>query len=933
MHDGSITFSTSLDNAQLEKDLAGLTKKIEKKERDIADLSSKLNSAQKKSLFDAAELDAEKAKLEEIKDRLAEIRAMSKDKGLGPMERNDAKELIPGMQGELREQQARVSALQAEWNKTENAVDRYTAQLTDAEAMLNRQKEEAGDLQQQIDAADQARAEILASGEVASQRIVDLNHELLELKERQKELEQSGVGLGYKEYDQICLRMAEINGEIRAYRQSLSSSSEGADTVSDSVGEMAEATKRANGYMGRFAARVKKLASRVLGFTLITSALRRLRSWLGTTIKTSSEAQQAIARLKGALLTLAQPLVEAIIPAFIKLVNVLSRVIAVIARFISALLGKTLSQSKNSAKALYEQTKALKDVGSAADEAAGSLAGFDEINTIDTESAGGSGSGGSSEIAPDFSWMDGEGGLLDGLKDVADLVGLIAAGLALWKISEVLPGVLGTIAEKLAGILLTAGGLLLYWDGLADAWENGVDWLNLIEMVGGLAAAALGLYLLLGPVAAGIALIVGGLGMLITGFHDAMENGWNLQNLLLSIAGLLAAGLGISLITGSWIPLLLAGIASVLLAITVATGHGEDLLNGIRTVLEGFINFFTGVFTGDFDLAVQGLIQIFSGLNTAMTAVLEGVRDTIDLFLNWLDEKTAGRFHGVIETVRNMVSGLIDGAEQLLNGFTEFLAGVFTGNLEMAINGISTMAEGLKTAIFSIVDGIQELLIGFLDWLDEKTNGRFHSIIETAKGFVTGFFAAIKETLTNILDAVKQILSGVIQFITGVFAGDWETAWAGVKNIFKGVWNGIVSLLEGAINFIVGGINSLISGLNSLKLPDWVPGIGGAGINIPTIPEAKIPRLAQGAVIPPNREFMAVLGDQSSGNNLEAPEGLIRKIVREEAGGNNTALLEAILEAVKAGHIIMVDRRVLGKTVTQEQNRMTRQSGRSVTLG
>lgn len=88
-------------------------------------------------------------------------------------------------------------------------------------------------------------------------------------------------------------------------------------------------------------------------------------------------------------------------------------------------------------------------------------------------------------------------------------------------------------------------------------------------------------------------------------------------------------------------------------------------------------------------------------------------------------------------------------------------------------------------------------------------------------------------------------------------------------------------------------------------------------------------------MIPPNREFMAVLGDQGHGNNLEAPESLIRKIVREESGGGRetNALLQAILEAVRAGHVIMVDRRVLGKTVTQEQNRMTRQSGTSVVLG
>lgn len=345
--------------------------------------------------------------------------------------------------------------------------------------------------------------------------------------------------------------------------------------------------------------------------------------------------------------------------------------------------------------------------------------------------------------------------------------------------------------------------------------------------------------------------------MLVTGFHDAMENGWNLQNALLSIAGILATGLGIALITGSWIPLLVAGIASVLLALTIATGHGEELLDGIRTIMEGFVDFFTGIFTGD---------------------------------------------------------------------------------IEKAIGGVSKIFDGLKTAVFAVIDGIKDTLLSFLTWLDEKTGGKFHGIIEAAKGFVTEFFTSTKETLGNVLDAVKQIFTGVIQFLTGVFTNDWDAAWEGVKNIFKGVWNGVVSLLEGAVNLIVKGVNALISGLNKLHIdiPDNpFTGPMRLGFNIPSIPEAKIPRLAQGAVIPPNREFMAVLGDQRSGTNLEAPEDLIRKIVREESGGGNAELvqlLRSILQAVKDGHIIMVDGSVFGRTAIKTINSVNMSAGKQLLL-
>lgn len=782
MEAGSITFSTALDNKQLEKELSSLTKKIEKKERDIAELTAKRDEAKGKGALDGAVLDAEKAKLQEIKDRLDEIRARSKDKTLSPEDRDAAKELIPSVKQEYEDQKTRVQGLQTEWNKTEAAVERYNAQLSEAENDLSRQKEEAGHIVQQLDEAKNA------------------------------------------------------------------------------AGGMGDMIDRAKARMDKLGKRILSLAASALVFNVISAGLRSLQQLTMKYIKTNSEARAAIAQLKGALLTLAQPLIEVIIPAFTLLVNILTRIITAVAQFVSMLFGKTLQQSKDGAKALHKEANAIGAVGEAADEAAGSLAGFDEINQINTESAKGTGGAGAAgeEIAPDFGDWGIDEDILGRLSEIADLVGLIGAGFALWKIGDMLPGVLGQIAQLLGGILMTVGGLLLFWNGLTDAWENGVDWLNLIEMIGGLAAAALGLYTIFellhpgwGKIAAGIALVVGGLAMLVTGFHDAMENGWNLQNALLSIAGILATGLGISLLTGSWIPLLIAGIASVLLALTIATGHGEELLNGIREVIEGFKDFFVGIFTGDMEKAVGGIEKIFNGL---------------------------------------------------------------------------------KTSIFAVIDGLKDTLLSFLDWLDEKTGGKFHGIIETAKGLVTTFFGSVKETLGNLLDAVKQIFTGITQFLTGVFTNDWDLAWEGVKNIFKGAWNGVVSLLEGAVNLIIKGLNWLISQMNkiSFDVPDWVPKWAGGGekfgINIPPISELQIPRLAQGAVIPPNREFLAVLGDQRSGTNIEAPLETIKQALAEVMQSNGSG-----------GDIVVnitttLDGRVLARNQVRHINDMTRQAGKPVLL-
>ena len=96
---------------------------------------------------------------------------------------------------------------------------------------------------------------------------------------------------------------------------------------------------------------------------------------------------------------------------------------------------------------------------------------------------------------------------------------------------------------------------------------------------------------------------------------------------------------------------------------------------------------------------------------------------------------------------------------------------------------------------------------------------------------------------------------------------------------------------------------------------------------MPDIANYNIPALAQGAVIPPNREFLAVLGDQTSGTNIEAPEGLIRQLLQEELGDTAT-LLREILAAVKAGHVIMVDGTVFGRTAIKTINSITTTAGK-----
>lgn len=204
--------------------------------------------------------------------------------------------------------------------------------------------------------------------------------------------------------------------------------------------------------------------------------------------------------------------------------------------------------------------------------------------------------------------------------------------------------------------------------------------------------------------------------------------------------------------------------------------------------------------------------------------------------------------------------------------------------------------------------------------MSQDWGGVGRSIVDGMSAGVNERARALANSVANAANQAYYAAKRALQ----VNSPSKKTKWL-FKMVMEG---GVVGVKENAYRLI-----NAMKGLSGQVMGAFQPRLSIPEVRVPPVPiKLNPPRLATGAVIPPNREFMAVLGDQRSGNNIEAPEELIRKIVREESGGGNTQLLQAILEAIRAGHVIMVDRQVLGKTVTREQNRMTRSSGRSALL-
>ena len=318
---------------------------------------------------------------------------------------------------------------------------------------------------------------------------------------------------------------------------------------------------------------VKSLARSMLVFSVITAALMALRKQIKAAIATSTEASDAFARLKGALLTLAAPMMDVLIPALTWLMNLLAAIVSEIVTIISILSGKSKKSMEASGKNLYKEAAAIDATGKAAKEATDALAAFDEINKLSTTTSVGGGGGGASAIAPDFDFD--EGPMMEKLdkvfQKINDIFKTIRAGLEIvvddlkWSFDKkvipkskatwltVLTALLGaTLGAAFGGITggvigLSLGVLLgLYLVGLdPETWKTEMDaedaWIVVIT-------ALLGA--LLGSVFLGITGGVAGfslgaiLGLYLTGFAEGDEEHGGKSQLLSELIVVLCALLG-----------------------------------------------------------------------------------------------------------------------------------------------------------------------------------------------------------------------------------------------------------------------------------------------------------------------------------------------------------------------------------------------------
>lgn len=236
---------------------------------------------------------------------------------------------------------------------------------------------------------------------------------------------------------------------------------------------------------------------------------------------------------------------------------------------------------------------------------------------------------------------------------------------------------------------------------------------------------------------------------------------------------------------------------------------------------------------------------------------------------------------GVLEALRN-IEGIFSNLyytviEPILQHLIQLVQQLWEEHLQQLWNDVTAMLGALGVAVLDLWNNV---LLPLINWLISTFGPLFADVFNAAADLV----GAAVGLIADALDIAMVALRGLLDFLSAVFRGDWDAAWEAIANTVTTIWDRIQSTIKGAMNgiirFVNGMIQAVVNALNSLSftVPDWVPEIGGStfGFNL-TAPQ--IPYLAKGAVIPPNREFLAVLGDQSSGTNVEAPLATIEQAV------------------------------------------------------
>ncbi|MGF7059292.1 phage tail protein [Brassicibacter mesophilus] len=610
---------------------------------------------------------------------------------------------------------------------------------------------------------------------------------------------------------------------------------------------------------------------------------------------TATKQMMFIATLKNVRLNLGQaflPIYNVVLPILTTLASKLEYVTNVLAAFSQALFGTARAQQQ--VKATQQQASAVTELGDATEKAGkqakGALGNFDEINQIGGKNESGAGTdsiiGGTSglemsgiESTPLVNSMN---EVTNKAKEMAEKVKTAFTNMknAIVENKNIIIPAVTAIGGAIAGVFLY-NNLPVAIASVASAFTK----------LGGVIKGAW-VFLASNP----ILLVVAAIGALIGALIGAYKSNENFKNGVDNLWDRIKTALS-----------------------PVLQKLGETMMWLWQNVTVPFAQVLITMFARSFEISKQAGIWL---LNNALKP--------LGNFLLWLWNSVlvpVGRI--LIDVLAVAFRTVSDVAiilwQNVLVPLGSFIGTVFIEIIK-AVRDIflvwwNNVLVPLGMFISSIFKPIIESLVKVFEFL-------WMNVLKPLANYMAGNFKTTFNTVTkgigDVINGLKITFGGLINFITGVFTGDWRRAWEGVKNIFKGIFDSLFGIVKVPLNLIIDAINKVIGGLNKLniKVPDWVPGFGGRswGINI-----SKIPKLARGSII--DSPTLAMVGEagKEAVMPLENNTGWINDLANQIASviggsqGNISLLIKIGEDTITEKVISNINRqnRISGKTVIQ----------------
>ena len=353
------------------------------------------------------------------------------------------------------------------------------------------------------------------------------------------------------------------------------------------------------------------------------------------------------------------------------------------------------------------------------------------------------------------------------------------------------------------------------------------------------------------------------------------------QKTILAIAGIVAA-IGPALLiigklisAGSAIVGVLGQVSGAIAGVSAGTGVLSKVLTAITGPVGIVITIITtliGVFTYLYNTNEQFRLKVQETWNNLVALFQETVMPVIENLKNLLTS--------VFSTVTSVLQQIWSYIEPFITEMLTWLMDFWNNTGSKILENVMGVVNGLIDIVTMIWNNVISPIVNFLV---EHLQPVFSAVFSVISGIVQIF----GNTIGTVIEAVTGIFKGIIDFITGVFSGNWEKAWQGISDVFKNIVDGLWGIIKTPLNWIIDGINGLIGGINSIKIPDWVPLVGGASFNIP-----KIPKLEKGGIV--DEATLAMVGE---GKSAEAIIPLDRTLTRymsealKEAGASNNITL------------------------------------------